>query len=227
MIDYLQGVDSQLLLFFNGMHLTFFDRFMMMATGRFIWVPFYLALLAVLMVRLGWKQSLLWLAAIGITITIADQVCATWIRPIAERLRPAHPDNPLAPLVHIVDGYRSGHYGFPSCHAANSFALTTIFSLVAKRRIITLTLVVWALLNCYTRIYLGVHYPGDILVGAAIGALAGWMVYSVTGLLLRRFPSKHTTLTTTALGRFNINFLPMGVLTAIVVAIALASLCQM
>ena len=109
------------------------------------------------------------LAAIALTITFADQVCAGLIRPVVERLRPANPENPISDLVHVVNNYRGGRYGFPSCHASNSFGLAFFLVFLFRKQWLSLFILLWATLNCYTRIYLGVHYPGDLIVGAVIG----------------------------------------------------------
>lgn len=181
----IEALDSQVFLFFNGMHCSYFDSFMSIATGKLIWVPLYLALLLLLVRLKGWATAMVWLVAIAITITLADQICASAIRPIVARYRPANQLNPLSEFVHIVNGYRGGRYGFPSCHGANTFALVTIMSLIVRRRWFTIFMTAWAILNCYSRLYLGVHYPGDLIVGAAIGALCGLTVYLAASRLLR------------------------------------------
>lgn len=192
MIDTLDTLDSEIFLFFNGMHCGFFDSFMSIATGRFIWIPLYAALLFLLWRLEGWRKALLWALAICVTITLADQICATLIRPAVERFRPANLLNPLSEQVHIVDGYRGGRYGFPSCHGANTFALVTIMSLIVKRRAFTWFITGWALLNCYSRLYLGVHYPGDLLCGALIGALCGLAVYAAASRMMAGMKPEYT-----------------------------------
>ena len=188
MLDCLQQVDTSVFLALNGLHSAFFDPFMMMATGRFTWVPFYVALAVMLWLRYGWRRTLVLLIMVALVITLADQICASWLRPMLQRLRPAHPDNPLSPMVVTVDGYRGGHYGFPSSHGANAFALALFLSLVYRQRLLTWTVYVWALLHVYTRIYLGVHYPGDILVGALLGSAVAAAVYLLYRYAQQRFP---------------------------------------
>ena len=112
-----------------------------------------------------------------LAITLADQLCATLIRPAVQRLRPANLDNPLSAMVHIVNGYRGGSYGFPSCHAANTFALVGLMLPIVRQRRFGIVMIAWAFTNCYSRIHLGVHYPGDLIVGATIGLAIGYLCY--------------------------------------------------
>lgn len=81
--------------------------------------------------------------------------------------------------VYIVNGYRGGSYGFPSCHAANSLGLAMFVVFLFRKRWLSIFIVTWAILNCYTRIYLGVHYPGDLLVGGIIGGFGGWLFCTI------------------------------------------------
>ena len=182
-MDFLIDLDTRIFLFFNGMHTSLLDTFMMLFTGRFIWVPMYLAIAMLMLKTFGKRLTLIYLVAIGVAITATDQTCATLIRPYVERLRPSNLENPLSQLAIVVDGYRGGSFGFPSCHAANSFALATFVTLLLRRRRLSWAIFIWAALNSYSRLYLGVHYPGDLLVGAAIGSFYGAAFY----LVARRF----------------------------------------
>ena len=198
MIEILNNIDSQILLFLNGLHTPLLDNFMMMATGRFVWVPMYAAILYILFSTFRRREALVLTVAIIQTIVFADQVCATLLRPQFERLRPANLQNPLSALIHVVNDYRGGSYGFPSCHGSNSFALATILALIVRTRRFTLFILSWALLNSYTRIYLGVHYPGDILTGALIGSAGAAAIYLAASRLfdLRpRYPETHVLFT--------------------------------
>jgi len=113
------------------------------------------------------------LAVIGCAVAAADQVCSHMLRPMFERLRPSNLENPFSQYITVVNGYRGGAYGFPSCHASNCFALVGALSVFTLSRRFTAILTVWALLLCFTRMYLGVHYPSDLLVGAMIGGTIG------------------------------------------------------
>lgn len=190
MIEYLNNIDSQVFLFLNGLHLDEFDHAVKMFSGRFIWIPMYSTILFILLRTCTIRQVALYIAALAMAILLTDQTCATFIRPYVERLRPANLENPLSALTHIVDGYRGGRYGFPSCHAANSFALAVFLACMIRRRRFVIFIFGWAVLNSYSRIYLGVHYPGDLLVGGCIGSLFGWLTFVVAS----RFDNTPNTL---------------------------------
>lgn len=177
-LERLVEADTNLLLLINGMHSEFFDSFMSAYSGKLIWIPLYASILYVIFRNFSWKMALLCVVAVALTITFADQVCSSAIRPVVERLRPSRTPE-LADLVHIVDGYRGGRYGFPSCHAANTFGLACFLGLLLRKRWLTVYMVVWALLTCYSRAYLGVHYPGDLLVGALVGSAGAVLMYSL------------------------------------------------
>lgn len=188
MIDYLLELNNRILLAINGAHTGFLDTFMMIATNRWTWIPLYVAAFVYLIYRYGWLRAVSVLAVIGITITIVDQLCGSLIRDSLQILRPSNPDNPLSAQIQLVDGYRGGRYGFPSCHAANCTALMMVLGTVIRRRWTWLVLTAYVLLNCYSRLYLGVHYPSDILAGAALGAAIGYGMGLLAIRIMRRLP---------------------------------------
>lgn len=183
MIEAIQNIDAEWLLAINGCHAPFWDSFMKHASGKIVWIPLYISLLYCFIRNYGVKHGIMLAVMTGIVIALADQTCATFIRPYVQRMRPSNPDNPLSAMVHLVNGYHGGRYGFPSCHAANTFGLTAIVYLITRNRTATITLVLWAALNCYSRMYLGVHYPGDIFVGACVGCLCAIVVYYISRYL--------------------------------------------
>lgn len=188
MIDFLEDLDSRLFLFFNdGMRMTFLDKTMMLYTGRYIWIPMYAAILLVFLRSQRWSTAAVLTFACVAAVAVTDQVCAGLIRPLVERLRPSNVANPLSEYVHIVDNYRGGMYGFPSCHAANSFALTVFMSCLVRKRGFVAFMLLWAVINSYSRLYIGVHYPGDILVGVIIGSLIGYICYAVVARISKAY----------------------------------------
>lgn len=185
-ILWLSDIDARLLLIVNGAHSPFFDSVMWCISGRWIWVPFYAVLAYLLFRRMSWKRASICLVTIGLIILAADQTCATLIRPEIGRLRPANLNNPLSSFVHVVNGYRGGRYGFPSCHAANTFALAVFMSLVIRHKWFTVMMFSWAFIVSYSRMYLGVHYFGDLFCGATIGSLFVVLFYYLQNYLFKR-----------------------------------------
>lgn len=187
MIETLTGIDSQILLWVNGQHNEYWDTVMYFATRRVIWYPLYVAMLYAIYLCYGWRTMVTAFVMAFLAVLLADQVCASVIRPYVGRLRPCDPDNPISVCVHTVLGYRPGSYSFPSCHAANTMAAATLTSLLFKRWRYTVFAFAWAIFICYTRMYLGVHYPGDLLAGSVAGCAAGCVAYAVTSVCATLF----------------------------------------
>lgn len=169
--------DQQLLLLLNGSDSLFLDSIILTLTNAKTWIPLYLSLFYVVVKSndtVG--RILLVLAAAGLCVFLAGTIDDAIVKPLVARWRPGN-DPQIGLLVDTVDGYRGGNYGFFSAHASNTFSIALFFSLLMRRRLLTVALVLWSLVNCYTRLYLGVHYPGDITVGLLWGALVGWGVY--------------------------------------------------
>lgn len=172
-------IDRQLLLLLNGSDSVFFDKLIMALTSGFTWIPLYLALLYVIVKNNETTaQILLIIGCAVLCIVLADGVADFIAKPYFQRLRPSN-DPVIKYAVKVVDNVRGGDYGFFSAHAANTFSLAVFFSLLIKDRLLTLTLIFWSLLNCYTRMYLGLHYPLDILAGLLWGMVAGVLSYLV------------------------------------------------
>ena len=178
--------DTQIFLAINGLHNDYWDNFMQMFSGRFIWLPFYLSIAYVMFRCFPWRVNVTCLIVLALLITINDQMSGSLIRSFVGRLRPANTDNPISPLVHIVDGYRGGRYGFPSAHSANCWGLAFFIYYVFRRHLLTTTLMAWAFITCWSRMYLGVHYFGDIIVGMLVGVVTASLVYYVFQRSLRR-----------------------------------------
>ena len=177
-MDALQQFDAGIFSATNGWHAAYFDSFMWLVTKIATWIPMILMLLYLLYFKKGWRKTVAVVLAIALVILIADQVSASIIKPLVERARPSHNES-LQSTIHIVNGYRGGPFGFVSSHAANCFGIALLLAMIFKNRLFTWTMVVWATLMCYSRIYLGVHYPGDIVCGAILGFLAAWLVYRI------------------------------------------------
>jgi undecaprenyl-diphosphatase len=168
--------DKQLLQYLNSLHTDWLDPVMMLFTQTLFWLPLY-AVLVYLMIRTYGKTSWIPLLGIAVTIFLADRITSGLMKPYFMRFRPSHEPS-LQGLLHLVKGYTGGLYGFASSHAANTLGTATFFWLLLRERYQWIWLLfVWALVMSYTRIYLGVHYPGDILVGGLIGIASGWTGY--------------------------------------------------
>jgi undecaprenyl-diphosphatase len=169
--------DKQLLLLLNGSDSVFLDWVVMTLTNALTWIPLYISLLyVVIKTNRNVREVLLILGAAGLCVLLAGTIDDEIVKPLVARWRPGH-DPEIGHLVDTVNNYRGGNYGFFSAHASNTFSLALFFSLLMRQRLLTIGLVAWSLVNCWTRMYLGVHYPGDITVGLIWGALVGSFVY--------------------------------------------------
>ena len=160
------------MLLFNSWHAAWLDPLMVAISLKWIWVPLYLFLIWLLYRNFGW-QGLWFVLALLIAIGINDQLTSGFMKPFFERLRPCH-DPSLASLIHIVDGC-GGKYGFVSGHASNSFVIATFFVNLWPNNPAIKWMLLWAAVIAYSRVYLGVHFPGDIIVGGMIGAIIGYI----------------------------------------------------
>ena len=199
MIEYLISLDQRLMLALNGSDSLYMDGFMKLFTGTWIWMPLAIIILFVLFKNNKFHHFLLLALMIALTVYVCDRVSSGVIKPWVCRLRPSQ-DPALLDQIDIVNGARSGLYGFFSSHAANSFGIFMFLALVFRNRGLTLSMLVWALITSFSRIYLGVHYLGDVLCGAifgmAVGALA-YLLYLLLGNRLKRSPQKITDFYTT------------------------------
>ena len=169
--------DTELFLFLNGLHADWLDPVMTFISGKLTWTPFYLVLLY-LVIKNYKKQSILIILGIILLIVCSDQISSGIFKPLFERPRPCH-NEAIKDLVYLPNGHCGGAYGFISSHACNVFALAVFMTNILKRyyRKIGWVMFVWASLVAYSRIYMGVHYPGDVIVGAAVGAIIGWLMF--------------------------------------------------
>ncbi len=190
MIQTIDSFDKQLLLYLNGMHSPFMDPIMWWISSTVLWIPFYFIVLFFLIKaqhsstkKEWWVNFGIVVLSISFAILIADQVSSGFFKPFFSRLRPSH--NPeIREWVHVLmkpngEIYRGGQFGFVSSHAANSFAIAWFVARILKSQPVWIVMIGWAATVSYSRIYLGVHYPGDILGGALIGIGAGYIASHV------------------------------------------------
>lgn len=168
-------MDTELFLFLNGLHADWLDPIMIFISGKLTWLPFYLVLLF-LLIKNYKKQSVLVIISIILLIICSDQISSSVFKPLFERPRPCH-NEAIKDLVYLPNGHCGGAYGFISSHACNAFALAVFITQMLKQYYskIAWVMFVWASLVAYSRIYMGVHYPGDVFVGAVVGAIIGWV----------------------------------------------------
>lgn len=169
-------LDKRIFLSLNDLHASWLDPLMMWFSGNVIWLPLYIFLLFQLS-KLPRVHMILALLGIVVCITLADQLSSSMLKPLVSRPRPTW-DPGIGSLVHTVNDYRGGRFGFPSSHAANTFAVATLLNLILRTSWIR-WLFLWAGVVSYSRIYLGVHYPGDVMVGALLGVVCGWISYQL------------------------------------------------
>jgi len=177
MIEYLEHIDQQLFIFLNGIHSPFFDTIMWFISGKFSWIPLYAVLLFFMLKKEG-KFKWYALLAIVVLITLSDQISNHFFKEVFLRYRPSH-NFDLQDNVHLVNNYRGGKYGFVSSHAANSFALATFLAFIFKNKYVFIGLLFWSVVVSYSRVYLGVHYPADVVCGGLIGSVVALFVYFV------------------------------------------------
>jgi undecaprenyl-diphosphatase len=188
-LERLKELDQELFLTLNSYHSPFWDFIMMWFSDRYIWFPFYGLLLIFIVWKLKWK-SIYAIVAILITVIGADQFTSRFMKSYFERLRPCHEES-LQPLIHMVSGC-GGQFGFVSSHAANTFGLAMICWLLFRHRYPWLGLIfIWAIPVSYSRIYLGVHYPLDIVIGAFVGMLIAWFIYLLYTWILKKSAQIH------------------------------------
>ena len=175
-IQQLIGFDQELLLKLNGSDSLFWDGFMWIATNIGTWIPMAIVLLYVIFKNNKIKESLLIVVLLAIVVILTDQISSGLCKPYFARFRPTQ-DPQLMYMIDIVNGYRGGMYGFTSSHAANTFGVAVFVSLIIRSWSLAGSLFIWAALNAFSRIYLGVHYPGDIFFGILTGVGVGVLVY--------------------------------------------------
>lgn len=186
----IQDMDMQVLSLFNGSDNIMLDQMVQILTSGLTWIPLYVMLFFVVMRNnetMG--QIALVVGSAIFCVLFADGLVDGIIKQLAERWRPSD-DPTFKYMVQVVDDIRPKGYSFCSAHAANTMSLAVFFSLLIRSKMLTITLVIWSLINCWTRLYLGVHYPSDILCGMIIGIIVGILVYLLYYKIYRRISPK-------------------------------------
>ena len=173
----LESIDRELLLFVNGSDSLYLDRMARVLTKATTWIPLYISLfIVVLRNNDNIRKLLMIVGAAALCVLLAGTVDDVSVKPTVARWRPTH-DPVIGSVVDVVDGYRGGKYGFFSAHASNTFSIAIFFCWLVRSRLLSTAMIIWSLTNCWTRLYLGVHFPGDILVGLTWGFIVGSSVY--------------------------------------------------
>ncbi len=185
-MDSLVAWDQSLFLFLNGLHTSWLDPVMIYISKTWTWVPLYLFLVVMVWRDGGWRRLVWYLLCAGLVILLADRLSVLAFKDVVQRLRPSH-EPLLAGQVYLPTGHRGGLYGFVSSHAANTCGIALLSALWIGRRWVSCLLLGWVVLVCYSRIYLGMHYPGDLLCGALLGGGVAAALLLLMKWLGRRF----------------------------------------
>ena len=190
MLEQLIHMDTELLLAINGWHAPWADRLMWIISAKATWIPLYVLLIGLLvwryrkpaMTHVKWLQKVpacvVMIVVIAMAVGAADFIASGILKELVARPRPTRVPE-LEGVLHLVNDYRSGQYGFVSSHAANTMACALLFSLIWRKKITTSLLMLWVAANCYSRMYLGVHYPLDILGGLMVGTLTALLGFAL------------------------------------------------
>lgn len=185
----LESIDRDALLAVNGSDSLFLDRLARILTTALTWLPLYISLfIVVLRNNDSFRKVLMIIGAAALCVLLAGTVDDMIVKPTVARWRPTH-DPVIGAMVDVVDGYRGGKYGFFSAHASNTFSIAIFFCWLVRSRLLSTAMVLWSFTNCWTRLYLGVHFPGDILVGLTWGFIVGSTVYYLFYRLTRNIGS--------------------------------------
>ncbi len=173
------NIDLAILQMINGSESSFLDGLMVTLTSGFTWIPLYIALLYLVISNNDNMTKIMLIILCGIgCVVFSGGICDFIIKPMIGRIRPIN-DDMLDGIIYTVGDMSNKDFSFFSSHAANTTSLTMFFALLVRNRKFTVAMTVWTLINCYTRLYLGMHYPFDVLVGIAWGALVGLLLYFV------------------------------------------------
>lgn len=190
LLNYLEHCDWDVTLFINSFHCTFSDSFWMLLSNKYVWFPMYLVVAVFLFIRLGWKRGLVAVISIALAVTACDQF-ANFVKDAVSRFRPCWTDYVMDNGLHLLED-KGNYYGFFSAHAANSmmFAVASLkcFRMDKSRsyNAYEWCIVIWAVLVGFSRIFVGKHFFGDVLVGLLVGFVIGWIFGKIAELVSTR-----------------------------------------
>ena len=180
--DYIIQIDTNLFLFLNKHHNEFFDVIMSNISKKIIWLPLYIFITYLLIKKFKLKTGLILIVFFGLLISLSDQTSVHLFKNVFQRLRPCY--NPeIQEITHYLK-LPGSYYGFVSSHAANTFAFASLSLLLLENKLYSILIIIWALIVSYSRIYLGVHYPGDILGGALLGIFISILIFIIIKKIL-------------------------------------------
>ncbi len=179
MFETIEKIDQQLLLYGNGLHNSFFDAIVPYLTSFLVWIPLFIWWF--MGIRKTHSQKILTIILFVAVLLVASDRSSVLIKNSVKRYRPTH-NMELKDKIHVINDYRGGQYGYVSSHATNAFAIACFLFLLMRnspKKWLKISFFLWALIFCYTRIYLGVHYPFDLFSGALLGALLALVFYKI------------------------------------------------
>lgn len=185
-MEFLEHLDTQLFLFFNGLHAPWLDLCFYTISKPFISLPIYLFVIYLIFKNFSKKNAFIIVLFLIASVGLSDFISVSCFKNVFLRYRPSHNLN-IENIIHFVRGYKGGMYGFVSSHAANTFAIACFSSLLLQRKWFTYSIFIWAAIVSYSRIYLGVHYPADIFVGALLGTGIAFSTYKMYMYLNRKY----------------------------------------
>lgn len=189
MIEFLESLDTKLLLAINGCNSPLFDNFFYYISQTLVSLPIYIFVIWNLFVLYKNMRGWIVLMAIILSVGLSDLISVNFFKEVFLRFRPSH-NLLIQDSLHYVKNYKGGMYGFVSSHAANTFAFAIISSLFIRRKNVIIILCVWASIVSYSRIYLGVHYPADVFVGACVGTTVSIVLYRLYVMYAVKLPTK-------------------------------------